>query len=736
MKKDYMKKSFSSFAVFIFVLIISLILTQDWFFSLSPLKELELKLIDKRFSERGQVDLKDKSLVTICTIDQESFNQLPEEFRKYPLNRKIFSKAIENLNKLGAKVIGIDVLMSTFDQFSKQNDEELISTIKKFGNVVLAGKINEQLESNNLYSFFGSKLNYNFENVYYDVDSTIGIVRVVSDIDNVYRRYLPAVKVTSINKTVPSFGFAVVNKYLSLDKNTVIKSDDQYFYYSNKKIPKYDEHTFLINFYGPNNTFPTIKLIDVIDDKNFVTQDEVDYKMSINNFELLKNDSSLVAKVKDKIILIGSIMPEDRDLLATSISLNDVKGSNIMYGVEFHANAINNILNDDFITRNNKLNEILLIIILSAISFWSTYFLRKVKTKMNSLLEIIDVIVIAVLIYGAYRYGIYLFITKKILIEIVPLIVTMLISYFGSTTYYVLKERKQSQYIKSIFSQYVNKQVVNELISNSDKIKLGGERKNLTTMFCDMVGFTSFAENKEPEALVNFINSLLNELTNIIFANNGTLDKYMGDAIMAFWGAPIETNLHAYLACKSAIEMQEKVKSISKEWESKGEKKLQIRIGINTGDAIVGNVGGEKHKNYTVMGDEVNLASRLEGANKEYFTQIMIGESTYELIKDKFFVRELDLIRVKGKQKPTSVYELIGFVNDPKAKEKFESLKIYFEALENYKLKNFNVAKELFEKSFNETQDKTSNVYANRCKFLIENPPDENWDGVFNLISK
>ncbi len=731
-----MKKSFSSFAVFIFVLIISLILTQDWLFSLSSLKELELKLIDKRFSERGQVNIKDRSSVTICTIDQESFNQLPIELRKYPLNRKIFTKAIQNLNRLGAKVIGIDVLMSTFDQFNKKNDEELISTIKKFGNVVLAGKINEQLESNNLYSFYDSKLNYNFENVYFNADSSIGIVRVVPDLDNVYRRYLPSVKVTSINKIVPSFGFAILNKYLSLNKNFVAKNGDEYFLLADKKIPKFDDYTFLINFYGPNNTFPTIKLIDVIDDKDFQTQDEIDYKTQLNNYELMKNDTAIVNKIKDKIILIGSTMPEDRDLLATSFSLSEIKGSNIMYGVEFHANAINNILNDDFITKIKKQNEILLLILLSALSFWSTYYVRKVKTKMNSLLEIINLVIIALIIYGVYRYGIYLFVSKKILIEIIPLIVAILVNYFGSTTFYILKERKQSQLIKNIFSQYVNKQVVQELISNSDKIKLGGERKNITTMFCDIVGFTSFAENKEPEELVNFINLLLNELTNIIFANNGTLDKYIGDAIMAFWGAPIETNKHAYLACKAAIEMQEKVKLISKDWESKGEKKLQIRIGINTGYAIVGNVGGEKHKNYTVMGDEVNLASRFEGANKEYYTQIMIGESTYEIIKNDFFVRELDLIRVKGKQKPTCVYELIGFVNDNKAKEKYESLKIYFEAHKNYKEKNFLLAKELFEKSLNETQDKTSSIYANRCKILIENPPDKSWDGVFNLVSK
>lgn len=731
-----MKKSFSSLLAFLLVLLISLALTQEWFFSLSSLKELELKLIDKRFNERGKINLKDSSYVTICTIDQESFNQLPQELRKYPLSRKIFSKAIENLNKLGAKVIAIDILMTTFDQFSKKNDEELISTIKKFGNIVLAGKVNEELESNNLYSFYGSKLNYNFENVYYDIDSSIGIVRVVPDQDNIYRRYLPAIKISSIDKIIPSFGFAILNKYYSLDKNAIPVNSKEYYFFQNKKIPKYDEYSILINFYGPSNTFPKIKLIDVIDDKDFITQDEIDYKTSINNFELLQEDSTLVQKIKGKIILIGSTMPEDRDLLATSFSLNDTKGSNIMYGVEFHANAIQNVLENNFIYKLIKEYNLILIIFFSIISFWSTYFVRKIKVKSNSLLELFNLIVIAIIIWLTYKFSFLFFIKNNYLIEIVPLFITIGVGYFGSTTFYVMKERKKSQFIKNIFSQYVNKQVVNELISNADKIKLGGEKKNVTVIFSDMVGFTSFAENKEPELLVNFINTYLNELTNIILSNNGTLDKYIGDAIMAFWGAPIETTEHAYLACKSAIEMQEKIKTISKEWELKGEKPLQIRIGINSGEVIVGNVGGEKHKNYTIMGDEVNLASRLESANKEFCTNIMIGELTYELIKEKFLVRELDLIRVKGKQKPTLVYELIGFTDDDVSKHKYESLKLYFEALKFYKMKNFEKAKEFFENSYKVTNDETSKIYSTRCQQLIENPPEENWDGVFTLKSK
>lgn len=733
------KKLFGQFSVsttiaFLIVLIVTLVITQELFFEISFLKEIELKLIDKRFYERGTQKFNDE--ITICTLDQESFEQLPDIYKKYPLNRKIFAKAIDNLNKLGAKVIGIDVIMSSFDQFSKYNDEEFINSLKKFKNVVLAGKIDEQLDSNNLYEFSNSKLNYNFGNVYYDVDSSIGIVRVIPDIDNVYRRYSPAIKINSINKLIPSFGFAVLNKYFKKDKNYIHNKVDNYFIYNNIKIPAYDKFTFLINFYGPNNTFKKIKLIDVIDDEEFKTKDEENYNTEINNFELLMNDSSLIKKIKNKIVLIGSTIPEDRDLLSTSISLSEEKGSNIMYGVEFHANAIQNVIDKNFISKLEKKYEIILVVFFTIISFWTTYLIRKIKLKLNATTEIMNLLFVSFLLWLVYSSSFYLFKSQKILIETVPLFITIIIGYFGSTSFYVFKERKQSQFIKNIFSQYVSKQVVNELISNADKIKLGGEKKNITIMFCDIVGFTSFAENKEPEILVKMINNLLSELTNIILMNNGTLDKYMGDAIMAFWGAPIEYENHAYLACKSAIEMQKKVNHISEELIKNGEQQLRIRIGINTGYVIVGNVGGDQHKNYTVMGDDVNLASRLEGANKEYCTLTMIGDSTYEMVKNYFIIRELDLIKVKGKTKPTKVYELIGFVDDEKAKNKFENLKLYFNALDNYKKRKFDEALILFEKSYLNYGDIVSKVFAERCKLLIENPPDKDWDGVFKLTNK
>jgi adenylate cyclase len=225
-------------------------------------------------------------------------------------------------------------------------------------------------------------------------------------------------------------------------------------------------------------------------------------------------------------------------------------------------------------------------------------------------------------------------------------------------------------------------------------------------------------------------------MTEIILKQKGTLDKYLGDAVMAFWGAPIEVEDHAYEACVTALQMQEKLVEMREKWSSSDETPIRIRIGINTGDVIVGNIGGEKRFDYTVLGDEVNLASRLEGANKEYGTNIMISDSTLERCKDKILVRELDIIRVKGKTKPTKVYELISIAGDKKAEDAIEKMDMYFQALDLYRQKSFEPALDYFKRSYEKLGDYPSKVYVQRCEFYLKNPPAEDWDGFFEMKTK
>lgn len=716
---------------------LTILFTQDYLLSIGPLKEIELKLIDRRFLERGPIDLKDSTDVIIAEITQDAYEQIPPPYNRWPWPRFIFAKVIENLNRAGVKAIGIDINFTSDDQFSPLNDSLLRETIRKYGNVVISGKID--IESEKYFEeskTYLKKLNENFGNIFFDADSSIGIVQVPADNDGVFRRYLPYVKSNVVGKLIPSFGFALLNKFYNLPKFKTAERLENYFKLGNKKIPQYDRNSILINFYGSSRTFPHVKLIDILDDKSFKTVDELEFGEDLNTWDNPEGGWLYSGKFKDKIVIIGSTMPEDRDILPISFARGMQKGDNLIYGVEFHANAIQNVIRGDFLYKQSNTSELLTIIFLCVYSFLVTSFIRKIKLHIGLLLELFNIIIILISIYLIYRISVFYFIEHKIVTAIVSPSLALILGYFSSTAYHFLRERQQNVLIKGMFSHYVSNAVVNELISNPEKLRLGGEKKILTVMFSDIANFTTFAEKKQPEELVSFINQFLNEMSEIIIANDGTLDKYLGDAVMAFWGAPVEVKDHAYKACMTALQMQIRLAQLREIWTNKTESSIHIRIGINTGEVIVGNIGGEKRFDYTVLGDNVNLASRLEGANKEYGTSIMISESTYEMIKDKFLVRYLDVVRVKGKTKPTAIYELISYVGDKKAEEAINNMDFYFQGIELYKHKSFEAALDYFKRSYEKLRDYPSKVYMNRCEFYLNNPPDDNWDGVFELKTK
>ena len=717
--------------------LLTILLTQEYLFTIAPLKTLELKLIDNRFQERGKIDLGDSAKVIIVEITQDSYDQIPPPYNKWPWPRFIFAKVINNLMNAGVKAVGIDIDMPGSDQFSPLNDSLMRTAIRKSGKVVVAGKINESTEQKieEGKSWIG-KTNENYDNIFYTADSSVGIVQPPADYDGVFRRYLPFRYTGITNKKIPSFGFALLNKYYGLKSSATAQREGGNFTLGNKNIPQYDPTSVLINFYGPNGTFPRVKLIDVLDDKNFKTIDELETGVDLNTWDTPDGGWLYSGKFKDKVVIIGSTMPEDRDLLPTSFAEGKQKGDNMMYGVEFHANVIQNILSNNFLYRQSRGSEILVILFFTFIMFYGSSAVRKIKLKIGALVEIINVILVLLLIFVIYEFSIYLFIHNQLVTAVVSPSLAVVVGYFSSTAYHFLRERQQNVLIKGMFSQYVSKHVVNELLSNPAKLQLGGEKKNVSILFSDIAGFTTFSENKQPEELVRFINEYLNEMTEIILANDGTLDKYLGDAVMAFWGAPIELEDHAFRACAAAIEMQKKVRELSAKWIQSGESAIQVRIGVNSGDVIVGNIGGVKRFDYTVMGDNVNLASRLEGANKEYGTRIMISERTFDFVKSKFIARELDLIRVKGKTKPTKVFELIGLAGDKENETKLSSLNDYLKGLEFYKSRNFSPAISHFKKSYEFSNDFPSNVYVMRCQSYLETPPDANWDGVFEMKTK
>jgi class 3 adenylate cyclase len=227
-------------------------------------------------------------------------------------------------------------------------------------------------------------------------------------------------------------------------------------------------------------------------------------------------------------------------------------------------------------------------------------------------------------------------------------------------SYKYLTEEREKKRTKQVFSHYLDQAVIDQVIDQPDKLKLGGEKHSLTVLFSDIKGFSTFSEQMSPQELVGFLNTYFDEMTEIIFKYQGTLDKLIGDAVMCFWGHPVETEEHPLRATIAALEMMQVVRQIQESVNLPGGHRFDIRIGVNTGDMVVGNMGSQHRFSYTVMGDDVNLGARLEPLNKYYGTNILISGSTYEKIKDRIFCRELDRVTVKGKEHPVTIYEPLG----------------------------------------------------------------------------
>ncbi|MCP3139553.1 adenylate/guanylate cyclase domain-containing protein [Pyxidicoccus xibeiensis] len=288
---------------------------------------------------------------------------------------------------------------------------------------------------------------------------------------------------------------------------------------------------------------------------------------------------------------------------------------------------------------------------------------------------------------------------------------------------------RQRDQIKGLFKRYLAPQVVDELIKHPEKAAPGGERKMLTVLFSDLVGFTSMSEQMSPEELVALLNTYFEQATGVLTTHGATLDKFIGDAIMCFWNAPLPQEDHAARACLTALGLVEVVDRLSPVFEAKGLPRLDCRIGINTGQGVAGNIGSSAAQDYTVIGDTVNLASRLEGAAKVYGTRTLVAEETLNAAKGVVLARELDLLRVKGKQQPVRVFELVGVAGTPPPPH----LARFAQGLALYRARRFTEARAAFLAS---PEDEPSRRFAARCEALLAAPPAEDWDGVLSLDSK
>jgi len=422
---------------------------------------------------------------------------------------------------------------------------------------------------------------------------------------------------------------------------------------------------------------------------------------------------------KNKVVIFGSSLAGLFDLRVTPV---DAKYP----GVAIHANLLYGMLNQEYYKKLPDLYGILIVVLLSI--FFGYIFVRT-KPVPGILLALFLVVAYIVTVFLVFEFeGLWVPIIE-------PVFVVMIV--FGITfAYRFITEEKNKRFLRGVFSHYVTQSVVDELLENPDKIKLGGERKICTVMFSDVAGFTTVSEKLEPEELVHLLNEYLTAMTNIVFKYDGMLDKYEGDAIMAVFGAPVGLENDALNACLCCLEMQDKLVELRNKWAKEGKPELEARIGINTGPMVVGNMGSESRFDYTVMGDSVNLGARLEPANKQYGTLVMMGPASYEMVKHKILSRKLDLLRVKGKEEPVGVFEVMA--DKESAPNKLVQLvELFNTGYAAYLEQNWDKAEEYFRMALRlDVNDGPSNEYMNRVKLFRENPPGEAWDGVFTMTTK
>lgn len=464
-----------------------------------------------------------------------------------------------------------------------------------------------------------------------------------------------------------------------------------------KRIPVDAQGELLLNYYGKDGTFLNISLADFHDGK--VRPEDV----------------------AGKIVLFGVTGTATHDQRVTPFSTNSP-------GVEIHATAIENILHDDYLMRPwwaTPFEWTILVFIALLVGL----FLTRVRVLRGAFVAVLIAVIYHLFDNILFRNGIAVFSAFPI--------AEVLTIYIAQTLYRYNTEEKDKNKVRKAFQLYLQPSVIEEMLKNKELPKLGGEKKVLSVMFSDIRGFTTISEKLTPEQLAKLINEYLTPMTNLVFEHGGTLDKYIGDALMAIYGAPVDQPDHALRCARTAVHMMRELAKLQERWRIEGNNypPIDIGIGVNSGPMVVGNMGGNQRFDYTVLGDNVNLASRLEGVNKEYRSHIIISESTYNMCDGQLAARELGAIRVKGKKEPVKIFELLD--DKPAEGDMLVIVETFNAGIAKFRAQQWEEARQQFRKSLELwPNDGPPQAYIEFCNDMEKAPPGADWDGVYTMTHK
>lgn len=545
----------------------------------------------------------------------------------------------------------------------------------------------------------------------------IGIVDIKSDaLDGVIREY--PILHEYPQGVVPQLGVAALMHYLKLPPpalRTVAKG----WQLGDRFIPRGPGGGMLIDYVGMPGSVPTYSYASVVDDSaTDIGQWDLDA------FEDLNKEG----RFKDKIVIVGTTIPEHQDLHPTPFrDAEGGAGSMLTPGVEIHAQAVAAILDRRHITPLSRPVQYAWAIFLALLIIGAPKWMRGVRGAAFAF----------VLAAGSLALSWYLFAHYSIWLWSVAPVLSAALAYAGSTAVHFVMEEQEKARIRGMFQQYVAVDVVNELMRRPELLALGGEERIATMLFSDVVHFSAVAELLGPTGLVALLNEYLTAMTDIVLEEGGIIDKYQGDALMAEFGVPVPRADHALRACYAALRMRDELVRLRTKWKHEGKPELHARIGVNTGMVLVGNLGSLRIMDYTVMGDHVNLASRLEGTNKAYGTTILTSEFTYAEVKDKIIAREIDLVRVVGRAEPVAIYEVIATAEEGVDAVFAQMLEQFGEALALCRARRFEDAQAAFTAiAAQHPEDGPTAFYVSRCVEYCAAPPPADWDGVYQITSK
>lgn len=656
--------------------------------------------------------------VVVITVGPADLEHFQKQGISWPWPRQLYAPIIEFCQRGQARAVIFDILYTEASVYGADDDKRLAEAIRSSVRVVLpffltreeTGK-NPQVEE--LLTKAGLALTGSppagltrYHGIITPIPpllnaaSALGNVESSPDPDGTYRR-VPLVG-SFKGRFLPILTFAAFCRFQApgawrFEAGSLVRGD--------YRVPLDHEGRLLLKFRGPSRSHKRLSAANVI-------KSEVRLQHGQTPFYQPED-------LRGKWVLVGLTAPGLLDLKPSPLAP-------VYAGVELHATLLDNLLQGDFLQPAPVWFIWLWALVLAGGVTLAVLFSLRLWVTLAALALLLAVHLGVSLL--AFRAGWWA--------DPVGPGVTLGFAFALAAAYSYATEGRQKQAIRQMFAQYMSEQVITHLMAHPERLKLGGERRRVTLFFSDLAGFTSLSERLSPEEVVGLLNDYLSRMTDIILEEEGTVDKFEGDAIMAFWGAPLPQEDQALRACRAALRQQAALGELNQRFREQGLPPLTMRIGLHSGEAVVGNLGSQKRFDYTVIGDTVNLAARVEGLNKFYNTSILASEITVAACGDGVEFREVDWVAVQGREVPVAVYQPLG-LKDGLAPEEAPGHKEFARALELYRQGKFPEAAALFQNILAKNpSDGPAQVFRERCQKFQSSPPPPGWDGVFRPEQK